>query len=549
VARLAFEADKLNAPSTSDIPTDWELEPRTRAQAMSSRFRDKWIEAENEELESLIANKTFSPTTLPEGANLVGCKWVYKIKLNADGSVDRFKARLVAQGFTQELGIDYQATFAPVVRASTLRWLIALSVIHGWSRKLADIKTAFLNPTLAEAIFMKQPPGHHFGELGNILRLLKALYGLKQAGRLWYQLLQEFLRSKGFTQSKADPCVFFLRISDTEVVFLAIYVDDICFFGHDSAISKALELLKKEFALRDLGNLDYVLGIQLQTTSSGVLLHQTKYIQTILSRFQEHLGSPVQTPLAHTPILPRLESTAEGYDAKLDSRFDVKLYLEAIGALNHAATYTRIDIATAVSFLSAFNSDPALKHWNAVIRVFNYLQTCADFGIFYSKSGNASPIGYPDAAYNIHSRSRSQLGYVVMLANGPIHWKSTKTKVTCMSSTEAEYMSISDLGRELQSYANLYDALQLPLTKPMLIYEDNLGTIAMCVSDSYTARSKHIAVRYHHIRDLVESGLVKIYHIRTTEQPADLLTKGLHRLQFAKLRQLLGMQSWSDIKQ
>ena len=156
-------------------------------------------------------------------------------------------------------------------------------------------------------------------------------------------------------------------------------------------------------------------------------------------------------------------------------------------------------------------------------------------------------IGYPDASYNIHYTSRSQLGYLITLANGPIHWKSSKTQVTCLSSTEAEYMSISDLGREIQSFANLYEALSLPLSTPILIYEDNLGTIAMCVSDSYTARSKHIAVRYHHIRDLVNSGLVKLQHIPTQDQPADLLTKGLHKSQFLKLRHLLSLRLWTTL--
>jgi Reverse transcriptase (RNA-dependent DNA polymerase) len=549
-----IEPDWLTTTAIDDFLSDAELGPKSRKTAMKSKFRNQWLAAEKEEIDSLIEFKTFTPVMLPAGANVVGSKWVYKAKLRTDKtsnmkqSIERFRARLVALGYSQEYGVDYFETFAPVVRAATLRWLIALSVINNWSRKQADVCTAFLNPTLTEVIYIKPPPGYDFGPPGTVLLLHKGLYGLKQASRLWYQRLRSFFTSKGFTQSSADPCVFFRIHSPTNLVYLSVYVDDITFFGHDDAINLALNDLKNEFKLRDLGNLDCILGIQVHSTTDGVLIHQTKYIQTVLNRFSDYLGFPTSTPLLANPLKPRLEITNEDYNEILDSPFDKKLYLKAIGSLNYASTYTRIDITTAVSFLSQFNNDPAVKHWNALIRVFNYLQSCPDLGIYYSRTGNSTITGYSDASYNIHYSCRSQLGYLITLANGPIHWKSSKTKVTCLSSTEAEYMAISDLGREIQSFSNLYEALSLRLPKPIIIFEDNLGTIAMCVSDSYTARSKHIAVRYHHIRDLVNSNLVKIMHIKTQDQPADMLTKGLHKSQFLKLRHLLHLKLWTTLQ-
>jgi Reverse transcriptase (RNA-dependent DNA polymerase) len=544
--------------TTTEAFTDAELGPKTRKTALKSKFRHQWLAAEQEEINSLQEFKTFTPVVPPEGANIVGSKWVYKAKLktvktatsvnNMKQSIERFRARLVALGYSQAYGVDYFETYAPVVRAATLRWLIALSVIHGWTRRQADVCTAFLNPLLHEDIYLRLPPGYEHEYPGMVLKLNKGLYGLKQASRLWYQRLRDFFTSKGFTQSTADPCVFYRAYGPTNLVYLSVYVDDITFFGHDDAIEQALATLQHEFKLRDLGDLDSILGIQVHSTADGVLIHQTNYIQTILKRFSDYLGFPTSTPLLTTPLSPRLNVSDVGFDPILDSPFDTRLYLQAIGSLNYASTYTRIDITTAVSFLSQFNTAPAVKHWNALMKVFNYLQSCPDLGIFYSRHGNSSLIGYPDASFNIHYNSRSQLGYLITLANGPIHWKSSKTKVTCLSSTEAEYMSISDLGRELQSFANLYEALSLPLLKPILIYEDNLGTIAMCTNDSYTARSKHIAVRYHHVRDLVNSGLVKINHISTHDQPADLLTKGLHKSQFLKLRHLLNLKLWTTLQ-
>ena len=394
---------------------------------------------------------------------------------------------------------------------------------------------------------MKAPPGLAVPP-GTVLLLHKGIYGLKQAGRLWYLKLQSVLLHKGFTQSNADPCVFFQHYSPSSVIYMAVYVDDLCLFGTDDANRRSIDQLRQSFKLRDIGNMDFLLGLQLHSTSTGVLVHQTKFIQSVLARFQQYLGFPASTPLSSKPLHPRYESNSPDYHPQLDLPFDKKLYMEVLGSLNYASTYTRIDITTAVSFLSQFNNDPAVKHWQAVVRILNYLQSCPDLGIYYDNRYNSNLISYSDASYNIHHTSKSQLGYVITLAGGPIHWKSTKTQVTCLSSTEAEYMAISNLGRELQSYVNLYTALNLPLRTPILIYEDNLSTIAMCLSDSYTARSKHIAVRYHHIRDLVQSGIIKIDHIRTNDQPADLLTKGLDRHKFTKFRLLLSLQLWSFIK-
>lgn len=528
---------------------------------MAGQWKDKWLEAERVELEALARRGTYKPLKkCPPGVKLIGCKWVYKVKLNADGSVERFKARLVAKGYTQRYGIDFDETYSPVVRGTTFRWLVAMAARQGWSMKMGDVSSAYLYSNNDRPIIMRPPPGYDSD--CEAWDLKKSIYGLKQAGRLWYRTLRNHMVSKGYRQSRGDPCLYVKTNGKEATVYIAIYVDDICFFGDDTSIKLAIADIQAKFELRDMGELTYCLGIQIQRTAEGVFIHQTKYVEKVLRRFAEYRqrasvkgdGRRIirsrSTPMKYGmgPMAPMLEPDDDGYNAARDAPADKSLFQELLGSLNYAAICTRPDLATVVSYLGTYAAAPAVKHWEELLHALDYLSGTPDYGIFYKKDGPANPVGYTDAAYNVHHGARSQLAYAVKLADGLISWKSSKSRCVLLSSTEAEYVAISELGREMQAIKNIYEALGVSLKLPMTIYEDNLPTIHLCVSDVYSNRSKHIDVKHHYIRELVNDGIVDIQHIDTKNQLADLLTKGLSPQVFFKFRNEMGMRSWQQVQ-
>ncbi|TPX54244.1 DNA-directed DNA polymerase [Chytriomyces confervae] len=417
-----------SSTAAADLLSPSDRDPPNCNSAMKSAFKDKWIKVEQAELTALQDSQTYSYAFAPDSANIIGSEWVYKIKLNADSSVERFKARLVAQGYTQRFGFDYAETYSPVMHSATFPYLYG---------------------ELEDPVCMKQLPGHDDGSRC-IYKLKKGLYGLKQAGRIWYIKLVTYLKSRGYIQSTADPCIFY-KTMGTKCLFLAIYIDDICFFGHQCMIDAAFNDIKSAFKVHDLGPITYTIGIQVEHMPSGIFIHQSNPITHI---FQREPSTETST------LMP-----------------DPKTYLEAIGCLNYAAINTRPDLSTAVSYLSVFSSKPSTEHWDYLMRKYCYLNDTKDHGISYSNSGNLLPHGFADAAYNVHSGAKLQLSYLVLLADGAISWKSTKTPIVPLSSTEAEYMSISELGREIQSFINLHTTLDIHVTMPLTLFEDNMSTI------------------------------------------------------------------------
>jgi len=225
------------------------------------------------EIAALHANSNWSLVPFDPSMNVVGCRWVYKIKRRADGAIDRYKACLVARGFTQQEGIDYLETFSPVVKPTTVRLVLALAISTNWQIHQLDVHNAFLNGSLQEVVYMQQPTG--FVDLAlptHVCCLHKSLYGLKQASRAWYTRLSDFLLSIGFRASRVDTSLFILTVNH-DIFYLLVYVDDILLTGNNSTlIHHLISLLSLEFKLHNLGNARYFLGIEVIPTSMGLLI-------------------------------------------------------------------------------------------------------------------------------------------------------------------------------------------------------------------------------------------------------------------------------------
>lgn len=275
--------------------------------------------------------------------NLVGCKWIFKIKRLPAGSIDRYKARLVAKGFHQRPGVDYLETFSPVVKPTTVRLVLSLTVSRGWSLCQLDVNNAFLQGHLSEDVFMAQPPG--FLDRDNpthVCKLRKAIYGLKQAPRAWYHELRQFLVASGFTNSHADTSLFVFNTSGN-LVYLLVYVDDIIIIGcNGTTVQQFINLLGKRFSIKDLGDLTYFLGVEVATTSIGLLLSQRKYITDLLARTNMTGAKSVTIPLVTEPTLIVLSGTALTYPSE---------YKIVVGSLQYLCL-THLDIAYVVNKLS-----------------------------------------------------------------------------------------------------------------------------------------------------------------------------------------------------
>nr|DAD45035.1 TPA_asm: hypothetical protein HUJ06_003265 [Nelumbo nucifera] len=494
------------------------LEPRTITQALKD---PKWRQTMYDEFDALVQNGTW--------------ELVFRTKRLPDGSVDKYKARLVTKGFHQCPGVDYHDTFSPIVKPTTICLVLSLAVSRGWSLRQLDVNNAFLQGHLLEDVYMAQPPG--FIDQDNpthVCKLKKAIYGLKQALRVWYYELRQFLLQSGFINSYADSSLFVLHSGDT-TIFLLVYVDDIIVTGNShQSIQCLIDLLAQRFLMKDLGALSYFLGIEVLTTSSGMVLTQRRYITDLLARTNMSGAKPVATPLATDGTLSLYSGT---------TLTDPTEYRNIVGSLQYLCL-TRPDIAYAVNKLSQFMHRPMSEHWNAAKRLLRYLCGTLTHGLFLPKENPLSLHAFSDADWAGNKDDyTSTSAYIVYLGRHPISWSSKKQHTVARSSTEAEYRSVVATASEINWICSLLTELGVTLSTSPVIYCDNVGATYLCSNPVFHSRMKHVAIDYHFIRDQVQSGALRVAHVSYEDQFADALTKPLARKRFHMLRVKIGVSS------
>ncbi|GKA17377.1 zinc finger, CCHC-type containing protein [Tanacetum coccineum] len=408
---------------------------RTYNEAVQSRDAAFWKEAIDDEIGSIMENNTWVLSDLPPGCKPLGCKWIFKRKMKVDGTIDKFKARLVIQGFRQKEGIDYFDTYAPVARITTIRLLLALAAIHNLVIHQMDVKTTFLNGDLDEEVYMKQPEGFVMpGNEHKVCKLVKSLYGLKQAPKQWHQKFDEVVLSSGFHLNQSDNCVYSKFDNSGNGVIICLYVDDMLVFGTDqNQVDKTKKFLSSRFSMKDIGEADIILGIKIKRENKGIVITQSHYIEKILKKFNREDCSPVSTPM--DPI--------EKLKPNTEKPIDQLEYSRSIGCLMYAMTSTRPDIAYAVSRLSRFTNNPSRQHWKAITRVFKYLRGTKDYGLSYV--GYPSVLeGYSDAIWINHVEDSSfTSGWVFLLGGGAISWVSKKQTYITGSTMESKFVALA----------------------------------------------------------------------------------------------------------
>lgn len=485
--------------------------------------KPEWDQAMVEEIEALQKQGTWTLVPCPRHKNIVGSKWIYKVKKNPDGSISRYKARLVAQGFSQAKGLDYDETFSPVVRHSTVRVILALAAMNNWELRQLDVKNAFLHGDLKEEVYMAQPQGFVDSEHPDHVCLLrKSLYGLKQAPRAWHEKFTSFLPSLGFVFSHSDPSLF-IRHTSNGMVALLLYVDDIVITGSDnSGIHEVIAELSMVFDMKDLGPLSYFLGLEVTRVKHGIFVNQTKYATDLLVK------SGMETlKVCNSPCLPYCQMTTDqGTPLK-----DPTLYRSIVGALQYL-TFSRPDIAYAVNTVCQFMTSPTDVHFTAVKRILRYLQGTLQKGLFFSSTGaskNSVCIkAYCDAdwAGEVIQR-RSTTGFIVYLGLCPVSWQSKKQGSVSRSSTESEYRSLANTAAEISWIRHLLCDLKIQIPQAPLLKCDNLSALALASNPVFHSRIKHLDNDFHFVRERVQHKDLCLEYVSTKEQTADIFTKGL----------------------
>lgn len=511
--RFNMEANKV----IKEINTD----PITYEAAMDGPDSEKWQIAMNEEIESLRNFGTWEVTKLPPGTNAIGCKWVYKTKTDQNGNIVKYKARLVAQGFSQKFGRDYDEVFAPVASPTTLKILLAVAGKRNMQVRHFDIQTAYLNGDLSHEVYMKQPKGYAVGDSSQVCKLVKNLYGLKQGANEWNKKFNAVMKKCGYIQSLNDPCLY-TKKAEKDVIYITNHVDDIVVAAtHINLINIFQSLMSQEFSIKNLGTLQYYLGIQFERDDNGVFYaNQEKYIINKLHEFNlTDVGGST------TPINTGYLSNTMNQDP-FESQ---EIYRSAIGSLLYLSTNTRPDIAIATSILARRVSDPRLCDWNEVKRVFRYLKATMSLKL---KLGNDDNDGsfkcYVDADWaGDHNDRKSNTGYCFIFNGALIAWASRKQTSVALSSTEAEFVAFAEALRELIWIQRVLNDFDEELEEPIKVFEDNQGCIKLLNDRTCHQRVKHIDIKYKFVHDYISSKQIVAVYCPTDNMIADMLTKPL----------------------
>jgi len=539
--------DVIVLAATASTSGDISIPPSNLHEALQRPDATQWIEAIRREMDSLTHTNTFIEVDqVPTPFTPIGSKFVFSHKKDVSGKIIRFKARLVAQGFSQQEGIDYTSTFAPVVRLTSIRIALAIATNLNLKMDHIDVETAFLNGKIDEEIYMRAPKGFEkLGlDTGNLWRLHGSLYGLKQASQIWNKLLDQVLKSFGWCRLSSDWCIYIWRDQKGHMMILAVHVDDMLLAGNSRELmEEAKAWLAKHFKIKDMGNPKLIVGLEIirDEKEGTTAISQGHFIDELAVRYHQHAA-----PTAPTPLSSGFEFTNEDSPSTEADKQEMTHhpYRSLVGALMYIMIGTRPDISFAVGCLSRFLINPGKRHWEQALRVLNYLRGTRDLVISYSRNskGGLTLQGFSDSDWaGEKDGSRSTSGYIWMLSGGPISWKSRLQPIVALSSTEAEYITITAAAQEGIWLRRVMAELGFEQVGATSLAVDNEGAIALSENPQAHPRTKHIRLRYHFIRQYVQEDIIKPHYVSTHDNVADIFTKNLPKDKFLGHRRAMGL--------
>lgn len=452
---------------------------------------------------------------MPPNEDVIGMKWVFNTKYNADWSVLKRKARLVATG------IESEEMFSTIARrAETVRLFLALSGHLHWPIYQLDVKTGVLSGDMEEVVYTEQAEGFVAeGKADHVNKLNKAVYGLKQAPRGWYAVLDSFLRRNGFQRSDTEPTLFIKKGGNDSVLLVSVYVDDVIYMGSSASVVKKFKTsMMKMFGMEDLGLLNYFLGLEIKQGDDGVFVSQIKHAYGLVKRFSM-TNKAATTPMDENEKLQEEDGT---------DKADAPKFAILVGGLN-GLTLTRPDIAFSVGVVSRFMHNPTRQHYGAAKRILRYIAGTQDFGIWYSNAADFKLIGFAGS-----DDGRSSSGYVFNLGSGAVSWSSMKTEA-------GEYMGAAASVCQATALRRLLGDMKQEQKEATEIFCDDSLAISTAENAGMRGRAKHIDIQFHFVRGLVADGLIALKSCNTHEQMADIFTKPLPDEKHARVRGQLGV--------
>ena len=513
------------------ITADEATEPTSWGVMMKAPDQPLWMESVRSEVNSILEKGTFGQLfkVLPSGKTAISSHFIFKLKRDKHGNVERRKSRWVVAGNQQQYGVHYSDDIsANGVQVTTVRVFLVLCVTLRLSVTHLDVVTAYLNAELKDEVYIKFP-GNFDIDGNKYARLAKSIYGLKQAAHDWQECCRKWILSYDprIRNSKVDPCLYYINTPGL-IALIVVHVDDFMLACTDEAWkANFIEAMGSKFTLNVLGQFNHCLGVGAEWTGDQkVTLTQTAMIRKLVESYGLSEALTVSTPME---VGFELEPTVP--------KDDNIPYLKLIGELFWIARNTRPDIFHSVAVLSRFSAKCGSSHFKSLKRVLRYLKGTADDGLtLYRKRDTFDIVGFCDADWASDKNSRrSQSGWVVYLSGNPVVFGSTQQKSVALSTTEAELMALSVCVRDMLSLKQLLDdVVTIPL--PMVCYCDNMGTVQMMNNGSRSSRSKHIDIRYFFVREKIVEGVIKLVHVPSKENPADMFTKPLPAVSFCALK-------------
>ena len=514
------------------------ISPTNFKDAMNDKYADEWYTAASSEIKSLLDNNAWNIVDKPTNKPIISTTWVFKVKTNINGEIEKFKARLCARGDLQKHSIFFNNdNQSPVINSTSINILIAIAIKNDYVIQNIDINTAYLYGKINEEVYMYLPQGFYKKEKLNnkVAKLNKGIYGLKQSAKLWYETLSEKLKSIGFSKLTFDKCIFIKTKPFT--IILGIYVDDILIISSNKeTIDTFKKQLAQHFNFKNFDTFTDILGMRISKINSNWYISQDTYIQRILERFHyaniKSKFTPMETNL--NVILNK--------DTITDTK-DVLHFQEAIGSLLYAAIHTRPDILYAVNTLAQVSSNPTTQQFKYVKRIFQYLRYSNNLGINIDKSKEFKLSGYADASFasDITNR-RSITGYVFFIDSTPISWRSIKQKLTSKSTMESELYALEEAVSECIWLRFILNELGYK-QKTTTIFQDNQATIKFSNNQHRNSRNKHIDIKHCFVNQHINNGNIILEYINTNYMIADGFTKSLGTNKFNAFIKQLNMRN------
>jgi histone deacetylase 1/2 len=514
-----------NASLASDpgLPTSYD-------EAMARPDKKEWIKAINKEYENFQSRgvwKVIKRDTVKK--RTLKTRWVFRIKEDVLTGKTIYKARLVVKGYEQIPGVDFTETFAPVASDATIKTVLAVTMYNGWRAEAIDVEAAFLNADVDEDIYIEPPQGLIGVDSDtHVCKLVKAMYGIVQAPRCWSRTFAKCVTNKpGMTKSKIDPMLFMHRNKDGQIDGLLVnYVDDGIVCGTPSAVEYMKNVIKEDFNITEQGILQKHLGVEYAWKEDKYgeywEVQMQKFRMQLLREYEKLTGMIIKSYA--TPGVPGKTLNKNDGEVIMEGE-----YRKIVGKLLWSTKKDSPDCANAVRELSAHLSCPGEEQWHAVARVIGYLSNMEDRVLKLRKPKELRVIAYVDSDWAANKVNRkSTTGYLVTIGGALISWQSKGQQTVTLSSTEAEYVAMSQCGQEIKFIAMLLNEVTGgKVTLPSILREDNTGAIFIAKNQQIGTRTKHIDIKYHHVKDMIEDEELEVIFIRSEDNFADIMTKNV----------------------